>query len=365
MLIVRILIFVLALFAPVAEIYAISFDNATNFADFTLGGARGAPITFQHSTGMAANALYVGVSNNRTTGTAPVVGGCPVPLPATGTVTAISYGGRTDFEPLTRSDINALDTVVSANGCASVEIFRLKTPPTGNNTLSVTVPAGGDYLVIGVISFSAVDLSTSPTGALYPATGNDASPTVTVPTASNGIVVDTIAAEFSGLDITINPLTNPNQSRRWRQNADPSPPPPFYVGAGSTKPAVFTPSVVMNWQLNSPVNWAMGGILVKDITTASPASIGGQVKSKDGEPLANVLITLENLQTSEKFQTKTDEKGFYSIENLTLVNLYQIRAYNNFHNFSPNDRLISLTESLEGVDFVAARRDRKKWFIRQ
>ncbi len=350
-----IIICVLFLFVSVGQINAISVDTVTSTSDFTLAGARTAPVTVPHSISNAQEVLYVGVSNNRTTTQNPLVGGCPVALPVTGTVPpgGLSYGGRTDFERYTTPTTN-LNAVVSPNFCTSVEIFRLKNPPTGANTLSVTVTGGGDYLVIGAISFTGVDSSTTTAGMLAPASGSDRFPTVTVPTPNNGLVLDVIAAEF------VAGRTIPAQTLRW--NGQPTFGALTDIGAGSTK-AITGASTQTNWTLDNAANWALGGVAIKEVVLASPASIGGRVGTKEGEPLKNVLITLRNLQTGEVFNATTNEKGVYYFEGLALTNLYQIKVFSNFYAFSPNNRILNLTESLEEINFYGVRRNRKERFF--
>lgn len=347
--------------ASITSSKAITVDEVTNFANFTLGGAR-TPITIPHNIDMMQEVLYVGVSNNRTDVAIPTITGCTLKLPPTGTVTQISYTDgtvtRSDFEPLTRSDNPALDTILSPNGCTSVEMFRLKNPPTGNGTLTVNIPAGGDYLVIGVISFIGVDSSTSPTGALVPAFGTSKFPTVTVPTPFNGIVLDTVAAEYAGQDIFIQP-SNTDQFRQWRLLSDPSPPPPFYVGAGSLAPINGATSVTMEWEISNSVDWALGATAIKEASSASPSEISGQVFTKAGDSLVSVLVTVQNLETGEIHQTYTNEKGRYMFEGLEVANLYQVSVSSFLYEFSPDNQVFQLTEGRDDVDFVAVRRNRK------
>jgi len=109
--------------------------------------------------------------------------------------------------------------------------------------------------------------------------------------------------------------------------------------------------------------WALGGVAPEEVVLASPAAISGRVRTEDGKPLKNVLITLQNLQTGEVFNTTTNEKGIYYFEKLALTNLYEIKAFSNFYTFSPNNRTLNLTESVEEINFYGARRNWKKRFF--
>jgi hypothetical protein len=323
---------------------AVTVDATSNTADFTLGGVRSNPITFQHTIAGAGEVLYVGVSNNRTLTTTPTQFGCATTLPPTGTVTAISYGGRTDFERFTTQTTN-LNAVLSPNGCASVEVFRLKNPPTGTNTLSVTIPTGGDYVVIGAISFIGADSSTAAQGALVPAAGSSANPTVVVSTPTNGLVLDTIAAEYNSLDI----IPDSSQTRRWRDSSDPTPPPVFYVGAGSTEAAVAGSSVTMSWTLNQAGNWALGGVFVKESVSSAAIFVGGRVTMKNGRGVARAQITMTN-SSGETRTATTNPFGYFYFENVPAGDVYVFSINSKRFFFTPQPVFIG--EERGDLNFV-------------
>lgn len=330
----------LLLLAVQAE--AIGVDNVSSAGNFSLGGVRVAPVTQTHTISSAQEVLYVGVSNAQT-----LVGGICTLTPG-GTVppNGISYGARTDFQRYT-TRTTTLNAVVSPNLCATVEVFRLVNPPTGTNTLSVTVTGGGDYVVIGAISFTGVDATTTTAGMLDNASGNSASPSVIVQTPNNGIVLDVIAAEFNAGQAL------PSQTLQY-DGAQ------FFgflnsVGAASTK-ARTGATTTTNWLLANPGNWALGGVAIKESPTAAPASIGGRIETATGEPIANVFVRVQNLETGESFETTTDAKGAFYFEELEAARVYQIRASSKLYTFAPNNRVVSLSASLDNVNFQAAPR---------
>jgi hypothetical protein len=336
-----------AFFSTFSANAAVTVDSTSNTADFTLGGVRNSPLTFQHTIAGAGEVLYVGVSNNRTLTATPTQLGCPEALPtaATGTVTALNYGGRMDFERFTTQTTN-LNAVLSPNGCASVEVFRLKNPPTGTNTLSVTIPTGGDYVVIGAISFIGADSSTATQGALVPAAGASANPTVVVPTPTNGLVLDVIAAEYNSLDI----IPDASQTRRWRLLNDPTPPPAFYVGAGSTESANGGSSVTMSWTLNSPGNWAIGGVFVKESVSAAMVSVGGRVTTRTGRGVGRVQITMTN-SSGETRTATTNPFGYFYFENVAAGDVYVFSINSKRFFFAPQS--IFIGEERGDLNFVA------------
>lgn len=334
-----IVLFTLASFGQIRA--AVTVDSTSSTADFTLGGVRANPITFMHTVSGAGEVLYVGVSNNRTLTANPTQFGCPVALPATGTVTAISYGSQTNFEPLTRQDNNLLDTIVSPNGCASVEVFRLKNPTPGINvTISVSIPTGGDYVVIGAVSFIGADSSTPAAGALVPASGSSATPAVTVSTPFNGLVLDTIAAEFNSLSV----IEGADQIRRWRLSGEtPDPPPTDYVGAGSTESGIAGSSVVMSWTLNASGNWALGGTFIKELLLAAPVSVRGRVMSPFGRGLGRVRVRLTEADGTSR-TALTNSFGYYNFEDLSSGQTVTLEAFSKQFNFAP--QIITVNENM-------------------
>ncbi len=318
----------------------ITFENVTNTGNFATGGVRNMPISVSHTISGITRVLYVGVSNYRipaTPGTS-----CAVPLPVTGSVTSVTFNGNT-FERLTTQSTN-LRAVVSANFCDSVEIFRLTNPPATTADVIVNQPTGGDYTVVGAISFFGVDQMTSPTGAIFPATGSNANPSVTVTTGVNDLVLDVLAADFNA------GLANPLQTSRWNGRA-------FFsftqdIGAGSTKSANGT-STTTNWTLNNAANWALGGISLKPLgTSASPVSIEGRINQSNGNPIPSSLVILKCLSTGEQFYTQSDGKGRFIFEDVEVGSSYNVQIFNFRYSFTPNTQTFSLTNSVENLNFV-------------
>lgn len=345
----------------------VAVDSTSSNGAFNQAGVPS--LSWNHTVMTTGNnrVLYVGISTTSDTAsstifpvlcnTIPAICSTTVPVPgaAVNRVMTVQYNGVM---------MERVGTKSSPDFQYVVEIFRLVAPSTGTHLVEADLTDGLAANVVGG-SISLTGADEPPTGTLPTfysnSGGNGSEPSLFIagePTRRGialGVVATSPNAGFIGVDSV-------EQPERWNgrgyfNNA-------YDVGKGSTR--IANPSTAFNWILtNTNSSWATGGVLVRSfITSASLASIGGQVKTKNGEPVKNVLITLQNVQTGETFRTNTDAKGFYSFANLTLVNLYQIRAYNNFHNFSPNNRLLNLTESLESVDFQATRRDRKKWFIR-
>lgn len=323
------------------NVNAITVDNVTSVADFTAGGARSSAINFSHTILGSNEVLYVGVTNNRTTIAIPTPFGCSSTLTPGGTVTNISFGSQTNFERLTTRDTGA-SAVVAPTGCVSVEVFRLKNPNPGTSTISVTIPSGGDYVVIGAISFLGVDTSTPAVNSLEPAAGTNQNPAVTIAGSNtyNGIALDVIGAEFASQDIALGAM--PNQMRQWRMNSDPSPPPPFYVGAGGTKSTIAGTPSTLSWQLAQPGgSWALGAVALKETATASPTTVSGKVVAPNGRGIYKAVVYLTS-ESGEKRMTATNPFGYFRFDGVDTGKTYVISASSKSFRFS--SRALNSTE---------------------
>lgn len=316
------------------------FESATVNGNFATGGLRVVPITVSHTIPGITRILYVGVSNYRIPATFGTP--CAAALPPTGSVTSVTFNGMA-FERLTTQTTN-LGAVVSPDFCNSVEIFRLKNPPATTDDVIVNQPTGGDYTVVGAISFFGVDQMTSANGAIVPNSGNSQFPNVTVGTAANDVVLDVLSLDFNS------GIATPSQTLRWNGNN-------FFgflsdIGAASTKSATGT-STMTNWTLGTAGNWALGGIRLQPLAaSASLASIGGQVRRADGNALPSSLVILQNLNTGEQFYTHSDEKGRYIFEDQQVGVSYFVRVFNYKYDFTPNNQIFSLLDARGNVDFV-------------
>jgi len=331
----------LCLVFGVSQIKAITVDtnSRSNRGDFTTGGIRTTPLTLTVNVQEEGETLYVGVSNNRTFIGVPTLG-CPAPLSTTGSVSAITYNGVSGFTRYTTS--GNLNAIVSPNGCASVEIFRFANPPGGAGTLSVTIPSGGDYVVVGAVAMIGVDSSIPTTNALFSATGNSASATLNVATTPDDFVLDVLASEYNSLSV----IPNASQTREWRQSGDPAPPPDFYVGAGSTKAAVNASSVTMNWALQNAGNWALGAVRMDEAFLASSVSVEGQVTDSNGRALSRVAVTLTDGEGGKQTAI-TNPFGYFRFENLQAGQTVVLRAQSKQYTFAP--KILTPSEDVRNV----------------
>ena len=312
---------------------AVTFSNASSNGAFNAGGV--ATLTFLHqiNPGGLNKALFVGVSTATTT----------LPVGAsTNRVAGVTYNGVA----LTR-----IGTAVSPNSLNTSEIFRLVNPPEGNFTVEIAlaaVPIVGNafvnYVVGGAISFEGVSQST-PNGAFFPASGNNASPTVNVTDSVAGdFVLDTLGVSPNAIFVA----PGANQTERWDGqgffgNA-------FDVGAGSTE-AATSASTTMSWLMSTPENWALGGVTIKQsVTTSAEVTVTGRVilPSGKGVPRAQVRITGTDGQTRTAL---TNFTGHYRFVSVTAGESYIFNVSSKFHSFNP--QILTVNEDLYGLNFIA------------
>ena len=265
-------------------------------------------LTFTHTIGSGSNRLLIiGVSTYTVT---------PVIAPR---VLAVTYGGQN----LTRIDDSQTRTT---DNTTQVEMFYL--PETGiaaatSSTVQVTFNPVGTattaYAVGGAVSFFNVDqvtpFNTGQSTVGFPTyarnTGSSTTPTVTVATKNNEVVVDTVASAFTGAGAA--QLTAAaTQIERWNGKlagcflaAD-------SVGAGSSK-LISSGSVVssttMSWTLGTSQQWAIGAVSVRPqaVTavklssfTANQMTGGTQLRWQTGFEVDNLGFNLYREQRGKR-----------------------------------------------------------------
>lgn len=213
-------------------------------------------------------------------------GGLPPPR-----VSGVTYNGVA----MTRlDDLLAL----SPDGNSAVEMFILKLPASGTHNVQVTLNAGVNYAVAGAISINDVN-QTSSTRPFNRSSGSTSPASITVTSATNELVLDTIATRFEAGVLTVG--ASP-QIQRWNGTACDGPPPPNEpnlvlnsVGAGSTKPGAA--SVTTTWTEQTDQPWAMGAVSILPLSPTqvelasfdATATAGGvQLKWETGREVDNL-----------------------------------------------------------------------------
>lgn len=152
-------------------------------------------------------------------------------------VTALTYGG-------TAMTFIRQDT----SGNATTELWRLINPPTGAQTVSVTISAAQNFAG-GAITFTGSD-TTTPISNHAGATGISTTPSVTVTSASGELVVDAVSLRSGTIPWTV----GAGQTLRWERAFS-------AAFGGSTEPGAA--SVTMSWTNSVSGGWAISAASVK------------------------------------------------------------------------------------------------------
>ena len=87
--------------------------------------------------------------------------------------------------------------------------------------------------------------------------------------------------------------------------------------------------------------------------TAANALIKGRIKTSDGAGIRNVLVTLSKISTGEVLQSFSSSFGYYQFSDLPVGEVYILTVKSKTFSFSPNSRIIFLSEELTDEDFIA------------
>ena len=314
---------------------AVVVDSSSNSAAFD--GITGvSTLTWSQTVGTGdSRALFVGVS------TAAINAGSP-----TARVTSVTFGAQT----LTRVT-NGFQVSPDLNN--AVELFQLLNPNSATNTITVNLlPTAANYVVGGSVSFTGVS-QTTPTGTFVSTTNALGMPSNTATIAvsdsvAGDLVLDVLGTSFAAQSV----IPNASQTRQWRQSSDmPNPPPPFNVGAGSTK-AGASPTVTMNWTLQIAQNWALGAIAIKaaPLATASDAVVGGRVTTASGRGVSRAIVRMTD--GSGATQTAmTNPFGYYRFKEVPTGAIYIVEARSKQYTFAP--KILSIVEDMSDLDFIA------------
>ena len=85
--------------------------------------------------------------------------------------------------------------------------------------------------------------------------------------------------------------------------------------------------------------------------TAAPASITGQVVTSDGSPLSGMSLRLTDVTSGEIRTATTNTFGFYTFDNLTVQDFYQLTITSKRFRFSNPSRTFTLSTDVTGMDF--------------
>ncbi len=87
--------------------------------------------------------------------------------------------------------------------------------------------------------------------------------------------------------------------------------------------------------------------------SAAPVSVTGRAMTRAGRPVMKAVISLINVATGESKSAVTNTFGYYRFDGLEADSLYMVTVVHKQHRFANNNQTFSLTQSVEGVDFIA------------
>jgi hypothetical protein len=152
-------------------------------------------------------------------------------------------------------------TVIGAatrNNDVQTELWYRIAPDSGTYNVVVTLTAAARF-VAGAISFNGVDQG-SPLGTFAGTSGNNSSPSVTVTSEPDGLVVDVLGYANSGPTSTV----GAGQTQRWAQVTTNGTASSNARGYSSTEAGAT--SVTMSWTISAGIKWAISAVPIVPAT---------------------------------------------------------------------------------------------------
>ncbi len=87
--------------------------------------------------------------------------------------------------------------------------------------------------------------------------------------------------------------------------------------------------------------------------SSAPVSISGRVLTSTGDGIAYTRVDVVSLSTGEVYSAMTNNFGYYTVADLTAEETYMVTATHRRHTFINNQRTVTTSEDIFGVDFVA------------
>lgn len=88
--------------------------------------------------------------------------------------------------------------------------------------------------------------------------------------------------------------------------------------------------------------------------SSAEAKIMGRSITTGGVGISGARIEVMNLSTGEITRAITNTFGYYTVENLKTAEMYLVTISHKRHQFFENQRVLTLDDDLNGLDFVAA-----------
>ncbi len=89
------------------------------------------------------------------------------------------------------------------------------------------------------------------------------------------------------------------------------------------------------------------------MATAAGVTVGGRISDASGRGLGRVVVTLSGGELAQPLRTLTSPFGYYLFDDLTVGSTYVVTVASKQYTFTPNTRLVSLTDAVNDIDFTA------------
>ncbi len=93
--------------------------------------------------------------------------------------------------------------------------------------------------------------------------------------------------------------------------------------------------------------------------TAADASVQGEVRTADGAPIMNALVTVTNAGTGESRSARSNASGAFSVNDLPVGNLYIVTVQHKRYSFDSDPVILTLTDNVSGLAFIGTPRETK------
>jgi hypothetical protein len=121
------------------------------------------------------------------------------------------------------------------------------------------------------------------------------------------------------------------------------------TGGSTTAPNIPAGAIGITLQYGDTVTCTFGNGAV----TAANVSVSGRVTDVLGNPVTRTVVTIQSAATGQIRTAQTNSFGYYRVDELPVGEFYLMAVWNRKYTFDPSTRFIELSDSVEGVDFMA------------
>jgi hypothetical protein len=244
------------------------YDNATTAVQNS-----GSSMSFSHTVSGSSRLLIVAPSYRASS------------------VLSVTYGGNS---------LTKIRNDVSPDSDRRTDLWYLLNPPTGSNSVAITFSGDAADVVGAAISFTGVNQST-PLGNNNGAVGSDTSPTVSLSSSTNEVVLANLAIYPNGGNNVA--TANIGQDVRWSANTTYN----NIHGAGSTKTG--SSSTTIGWTTTQAFGWSVSAVGIRG-NSATAHTLG----SSSSQTLTANNINIIGIVDSTTYNPTVTIAGNFSLD---------------------------------------------------